>query len=91
MFFYNVNMLPSELLDESISLRVGSQLFFHFKIQVPSLIVLNSLMINLVMFCQQVYDSFSLRADSLMGEFKVWTIKPFKFLSHLRIFKLISK
>uniref|UniRef100_H3CTB7 Myoferlin n=1 Tax=Tetraodon nigroviridis TaxID=99883 RepID=H3CTB7_TETNG len=38
-FFYNVNMLPSELLDESISLRV--------------------------------YDSFSLRADSLMGEFKL--------------------
>lgn len=28
MFFYNVNMLPSELFDESISLRVGSQLFF---------------------------------------------------------------
>lgn len=23
MFFYNVNMLPSELFDESISLRVG--------------------------------------------------------------------
>lgn len=39
MFFYNVNMLPSELFDESISLRV--------------------------------YDSFSLRADSLMGEFKL--------------------
>uniref|UniRef100_UPI0037E7FE4C myoferlin isoform X2 n=1 Tax=Semicossyphus pulcher TaxID=241346 RepID=UPI0037E7FE4C len=39
MFFYNVNMLPSELFDESISLRV--------------------------------YDSFSLRADSLVGEFKL--------------------
>ncbi|XP_022619550.1 myoferlin isoform X1 [Seriola dumerili] len=39
MFFYNVNMLPSELFDESISLRV--------------------------------YDAFSLRADSLMGEFKL--------------------
>ncbi|XP_042289274.1 myoferlin isoform X1 [Thunnus maccoyii] len=39
MFFYNVNMLPSELFDESISLKV--------------------------------YDSFSLRADSLMGEFKL--------------------
>uniref|UniRef100_A0A8D0ALZ8 Myoferlin n=1 Tax=Sander lucioperca TaxID=283035 RepID=A0A8D0ALZ8_SANLU len=39
MFFYNVNMLPSELFDESISLRV--------------------------------YDSFSLRSDSLMGEFKL--------------------
>ncbi|XP_061795182.1 myoferlin isoform X1 [Nerophis lumbriciformis] len=39
MFFYNVNMLPSELFDESIDLRV--------------------------------YDSFSLRADSLMGEFKL--------------------
>ncbi|XP_072247032.1 myoferlin [Leuresthes tenuis] len=39
MFFYNVNMLPSELFDESISLRV--------------------------------YDSFSLRADSLLGEFKL--------------------
>ncbi|KAM6923228.1 myoferlin [Lycodopsis pacificus] len=39
MFFYNVNMLPSELFDESITLRV--------------------------------YDSFSLRADSLMGEFKL--------------------
>ncbi|TNM99953.1 hypothetical protein fugu_012986 [Takifugu bimaculatus] len=39
MFFYNVNMLPSELFDESIILRV--------------------------------YDSFSLRADSLMGEFKL--------------------
>ncbi|KAI3363230.1 hypothetical protein L3Q82_011863, partial [Scortum barcoo] len=39
MFFYNVNMLPAELFDESISLRV--------------------------------YDSFSLRADSLMGEFKI--------------------
>uniref|UniRef100_A0A8C4GJ44 Myoferlin like n=1 Tax=Dicentrarchus labrax TaxID=13489 RepID=A0A8C4GJ44_DICLA len=39
MFFYNVNTLPSELFDESISVRV--------------------------------YDSFSLRADSLMGEFKL--------------------
>ncbi|XP_027862277.1 myoferlin [Xiphophorus couchianus] len=39
MFFYNVNMLPSELFDESISFRV--------------------------------YDSFSLRADSLIGEFKL--------------------
>ncbi|XP_077437415.1 myoferlin isoform X2 [Vanacampus margaritifer] len=39
IFFYNVNILPSELFDESISLRV--------------------------------YDSFSLRADSLMGEFKL--------------------
>ncbi|TMS04767.1 Myoferlin [Larimichthys crocea] len=39
MFFYNVNILPSELLDDSISLRV--------------------------------YDSFSLRSDSLMGEFKL--------------------
>uniref|UniRef100_A0A665VP25 Myoferlin like n=1 Tax=Echeneis naucrates TaxID=173247 RepID=A0A665VP25_ECHNA len=39
MFFYNVNMLPSELFDESVSLRV--------------------------------YDAFSLRADSLMGEFKI--------------------
>ncbi|XP_062256997.1 myoferlin isoform X1 [Platichthys flesus] len=39
MFFYNVNMLPSELFDESISIRV--------------------------------YDSFSLRADSVMGEFKL--------------------
>ncbi|XP_070771991.1 myoferlin isoform X2 [Enoplosus armatus] len=39
MFFYNVNMLPSELFDENISLRV--------------------------------YDSFSLRSDSLMGEFKL--------------------
>ncbi|XP_034754827.1 myoferlin isoform X2 [Etheostoma cragini] len=39
MFFYNVNMLPSELFDESISLRV--------------------------------YDSFSLRSDSLIGEFKL--------------------
>ncbi|KAM4591429.1 myoferlin [Odontesthes bonariensis] len=39
MFFYNVNMLPSELFDESISFRV--------------------------------YDSFSLRADSLLGEYKL--------------------
>lgn len=39
MFFYNVNMLPSELFEESISLRV--------------------------------YDSHSLRSDSLMGEFKL--------------------
>ncbi|XP_040034731.2 myoferlin [Gasterosteus aculeatus] len=39
MFFYNVNMLPSELFDESISLRV--------------------------------YDSFSLRADGLLGDFKL--------------------
>ncbi|XP_026206806.1 myoferlin-like isoform X3 [Anabas testudineus] len=39
MFFYNVNMLPSELFDQNISLRV--------------------------------YDSYSLRADCLMGEFKV--------------------
>ncbi|XP_057704394.1 myoferlin [Corythoichthys intestinalis] len=39
IFFYNVNMLPSELFDESISLRI--------------------------------YDSFSLRADSLIGEFKL--------------------
>ncbi|KAM3859805.1 myoferlin-like [Diretmus argenteus] len=39
MFFYNVHMLPSELFDQNISIRV--------------------------------YNSFSLRADSLMGEFKV--------------------
>uniref|UniRef100_A0A674AXE8 Myoferlin n=1 Tax=Salmo trutta TaxID=8032 RepID=A0A674AXE8_SALTR len=39
MFFYNVNMLPSDLFDQHVSIRV--------------------------------YDSFSLRADSLMGEFKV--------------------
>ncbi|XP_070962563.1 myoferlin-like isoform X3 [Oncorhynchus clarkii lewisi] len=39
MFFYNVNMLPSDLFDQYVSIRV--------------------------------YDSFSLRADSLMGEFKV--------------------
>ncbi|KAJ8418235.1 hypothetical protein AAFF_G00139440 [Aldrovandia affinis] len=39
IFFYNINMLPSELFDEYISIRV--------------------------------YDSFSLRADSLMGEFKL--------------------
>uniref|UniRef100_A0A671LQH0 Myoferlin-like n=1 Tax=Sinocyclocheilus anshuiensis TaxID=1608454 RepID=A0A671LQH0_9TELE len=39
IFFYNVNMLPSELFDESIMIRV--------------------------------YNAYSLRADSLMGEFKV--------------------
>ncbi|KTF87941.1 hypothetical protein cypCar_00038301 [Cyprinus carpio] len=39
IFFYNVNMLPSELFDESISIRV--------------------------------YNAYSLRADSLMGEFKL--------------------
>ncbi|XP_062330307.1 myoferlin-like isoform X4 [Osmerus eperlanus] len=39
IFFYNINMLPSELFDQQISIRV--------------------------------YDSFSLRADSLMGEFKL--------------------
>ncbi|XP_035258485.1 myoferlin-like isoform X2 [Anguilla anguilla] len=39
MFFYNMNMLPSELFDEYIIIRV--------------------------------YDSSSLRADSLMGEFKM--------------------
>ncbi|MFT7807213.1 myoferlin isoform X3 [Arapaima gigas] len=39
IFFYNIHMLPSELFDEHISIRV--------------------------------YDSFSLRADSLMGEFKL--------------------
>ncbi|XP_063347132.1 myoferlin [Pelmatolapia mariae] len=39
MFFYNLNMLPSELFDESIIIRV--------------------------------YDSFSLRSDSLIGEFKL--------------------
>ncbi|XP_072293204.1 myoferlin-like isoform X1 [Eucyclogobius newberryi] len=39
MFFYNVNMLPSELFDENIILRV--------------------------------YDSYSLRSDCLMGEFKL--------------------
>ncbi|KAG7462453.1 hypothetical protein MATL_G00185020 [Megalops atlanticus] len=39
MFFYNVNMLPSELFEDFISIRV--------------------------------FDSFSLRADSLMGEFKL--------------------
>lgn len=26
MFFYNINMLPSELFDKSINIRVGSQL-----------------------------------------------------------------
>uniref|UniRef100_A0AAY4D2T6 C2 domain-containing protein n=1 Tax=Denticeps clupeoides TaxID=299321 RepID=A0AAY4D2T6_9TELE len=39
IFYYNVNMLPSELFDENISLRV--------------------------------YNSFSLRADCQMGEFKL--------------------
>ncbi|XP_063076869.1 myoferlin-like isoform X1 [Engraulis encrasicolus] len=39
MFFYNVHMLPSDLFDNYISIRV--------------------------------YDSSSLRADSLMGEFKI--------------------
>ncbi|XP_067092623.1 myoferlin [Osmerus mordax] len=39
IFFYNVNMLPSELFDEYVSFRL--------------------------------YDSYSLRADSLMGEFKL--------------------
>ncbi|KAJ6668914.1 hypothetical protein lerEdw1_007723 [Lerista edwardsae] len=39
MFFYNVHMTPSELFDETISIRL--------------------------------YDSYSLRADSLMGEFKI--------------------
>ncbi|XP_008284661.1 myoferlin isoform X2 [Stegastes partitus] len=39
MFFHNVNMLPSELFDESISIRV--------------------------------YDSFSVKADNLIGEFKL--------------------
>ncbi|XP_031416619.1 myoferlin isoform X1 [Clupea harengus] len=39
MFFYNVHMLPSDLFDQYISIRV--------------------------------YDSSSLRADSLMGEFKI--------------------
>nr|XP_008113541.1 PREDICTED: myoferlin isoform X1 [Anolis carolinensis] len=39
IFFYNVNMTPSDLFDETISIRV--------------------------------YDSYSLRADSLMGEFKI--------------------
>ncbi|KAM6956281.1 myoferlin [Aplochiton taeniatus] len=39
IFFFNVNMLPSELFDEYVSFRV--------------------------------YDSYSLRADSLMGEFKL--------------------
>ncbi|XP_016341408.1 myoferlin-like isoform X2 [Sinocyclocheilus anshuiensis] len=39
IFFYNVNMLPSELFDESIMIRV--------------------------------YNAYSLRADSLMGEFKL--------------------
>ncbi|XP_062859429.1 myoferlin [Trichomycterus rosablanca] len=39
MFFYNLNMLPSDLFDQHVSIRV--------------------------------YNSSSLRADSLMGEFKV--------------------
>ncbi|XP_056153667.1 myoferlin-like isoform X2 [Lampris incognitus] len=39
MFFYNVHMLPSDLFDQFISIRV--------------------------------YNSYSLRADSLMGEFKL--------------------
>lgn len=39
MFFYNVNMLPSELFDESISLRVGSQLFFLLMMRVSSMIL----------------------------------------------------
>lgn len=38
MFFYNVNMLPSELFDESISLRVGSQLFFLLMMKVSFII-----------------------------------------------------
>ncbi|XP_066534334.1 myoferlin isoform X2 [Hoplias malabaricus] len=39
IFFYNINMLPSELFDENIYIRV--------------------------------YNSFSLRSDSLLGEFKL--------------------
>ncbi|XP_029977702.1 myoferlin-like isoform X4 [Sphaeramia orbicularis] len=39
MFFYNVNMLPSDLFEQNISFRI--------------------------------YNSYSLRADSLMGEFKL--------------------
>ncbi|XP_065152682.1 myoferlin [Paramisgurnus dabryanus] len=39
IFFYNVNMLPSELFDDSLMIRV--------------------------------YNAYSLRADSLMGEFKL--------------------
>lgn len=38
----------------------------------------------------QVYDSFSLRADSLMGEFKVGHFNCIKILIRFRIFKLFS-
>lgn len=71
MFFYNVNMLPSELFDESISLRVGSRLFFPLMIKVSSMILFQNDGKCDVGFFWQVYDSFSLRSDSLMGEFKV--------------------
>lgn len=70
MFFYNVNMLPSELFDESISLRVGRRLFFFLMIKVSSMILFQNDG-KIVIFFLQVYDSFSLRSDSLMGEFKV--------------------
>ncbi|TEA38216.1 hypothetical protein DBR06_SOUSAS110059 [Sousa chinensis] len=50
LFFYNVHLTPSELMDEVISIRV--------------------------------YNSHSLRADCLMGEFKVGSFYAFFILGH---------
>lgn len=65
IFFYNVNMLPSELFESHISLRVSTRVEFDH-----TLLYLSKLLAVFVLL--QVYNSYSLRADSLMGEFKVW-------------------
>uniref|UniRef100_A0A6I8NEY4 Myoferlin n=1 Tax=Ornithorhynchus anatinus TaxID=9258 RepID=A0A6I8NEY4_ORNAN len=72
LFFYNVHMAPSELLDETISIRVrklpeGAPALPWATVRwVPPMPVhLHSASLF------QVYDSHSLRADCLMGEFKI--------------------
>lgn len=71
MFFYNVHMLPSDLFDKHISFRVSTQM------SILKLHLLSICIDILTVSCSallQVYNSYSLRADSLMGEFKVvWT------------------
>lgn len=71
MFFYNVNMLPSELFEESISLRVCG-LSEKWPLLLKIILYIFTSYNSCVFW--QVYDSHSLRSDSLMGEFKVCSL-----------------
>lgn len=71
MFFYNVHMLPSDLFEQNISFRVSRPKWASLPaVKVESFWVVDFLYLFIFPLLQ-VYNSYSLRADSLMGEFKV--------------------